>query len=161
MSSINLMVDTYICSLRDDTPAACFFYAYFSFKMHAFPGCCQDERDNFFTRRDFGRSKFILRNWYYVYNNSYREALGYFIGRPRVVLLVVLDWFYDSPPLKSAIFFNERFMAARHEERCYEKCNLHIFSFLQRTAERWRRRGKRYRISGDSAVSWFRNRRFR
>ena len=34
------------------------------------------------------------------------------------------DRFYDSPPPpppppKPAIMFNERFMAARHEERCY------------------------------------------
>ena len=29
--------------------------------------------------------------------------------------------FYDSPAPKPAIFFNELFMAARHEEGCYEE----------------------------------------
>ena len=31
------------------------------------------------------------------------------------------DWFYDSRPQKTAIFFNKRCMAARHEKGCYEK----------------------------------------
>ena len=31
------------------------------------------------------------------------------------------DRFYDSPPPKAAVFFNERFVAARYEEGCYEK----------------------------------------
>ena len=33
-----------------------------------------------------------------------------------------------APP-KPAVFFNERFMAARHEERCYEEyiCIKYIF----------------------------------
>ena len=30
-----------------------------------------------------------------------------------------LDRFYDSPPPKTAIFFNERFRAARHKQRHY------------------------------------------
>ena len=33
-------------------------------------------------------------------------------------------------------------MAARHEEGCHEKYNLHIFSCLQRTVKRRRRGGK-------------------
>ncbi len=46
-------------------------------------------------------------------------------------------------------------MAARHEEGCYEN-NLHIFSCLQRTVERWRRGGgvKGHRILGDTVESW-------
>ena len=37
-----------------------------------------------------------------------------------------------DPPEKTAIFFIERFMAARHDERCYKKYYLHVFPCLQR-----------------------------
>ena len=46
------------------------------------------------------------------------------------------DSYYDSPPKKPAISFNDRFMAARHEEGCYEKNKVYIFSCLQRKAYR-------------------------
>ena len=31
-------------------------------------------------------------------------------------MYTLVDCFYDSPPLKPAIFLNERFMAARHKD---------------------------------------------
>ena len=34
---------------------------------------------------------------------------------------ISFGWFYDSPPPKPGIVLNERFVAARYEERCYEK----------------------------------------
>ena len=67
-----------------------------------------------------------------------------------------------APPQKTAIFFNEGLLAARHEEGCYGKKKLRIFSCLRkRTIERWRRGGIGHRSSGDTAGSWFQNRRFR
>ena len=66
-------------------------------------------------------------------------------------------------PQKPAIFFNERFMAARHKDAM--KNYPQTFSCLQRTSrrtiERSRRGGKGRRISGDTAWIWFQNRRFR
>ena len=38
-----------------------------------------------------------------------------------------VDWFYDSPPPKPAISFDERFMAARHDEGRYEENILTCF----------------------------------
>ena len=53
-------------------------------------------------------------------------------------------------------------MAARHEEVCHETFDLHISSYLQKDCRTVTSgRGKGHRISGDSAGSWFRNRRFR
>ena len=40
-----------------------------------------------------------------------------------------MDGFYDSLPPKPAIFCNERFMAARHEEECY-KNNVFNYSLV-------------------------------
>ena len=37
--------------------------------------------------------------------------------------ILATDSYYDSPPKKPAIFFNERFMAARHKERMQLKTN--------------------------------------
>ena len=56
-------------------------------------------------------------------------------------------------------------MAARHEKGCYIKLQhyLHTLSCLQwttTTIERRRRGGKRHRISGKTAGSWFQNRRY-
>ena len=62
---------------------------------------------------------------------------------------------------KPAILFNERFMAGRHEEKCCEKNHPLTISCLQRSIERLCRDSKGHRISGDTAESWFPNRRFR
>ena len=38
----------------------------------------------------------------------------------KVLRLSTSDWFYDSPPSKPAIIYNEYFMATRHEEGCHQ-----------------------------------------
>ena len=45
-------------------------------------------------------------------------------------------------PPRPEIFFNERFMAARHDEGCYEKNIVTYFACLQRTIKRRRGVGK-------------------
>ena len=37
------------------------------------------------------------------------------------------DSYHDSPPRKPAIFLNDRFMAASHEEGCYAKISVTYF----------------------------------
>ena len=46
------------------------------------------------------------------------------------------DRFYDSPQQKTAVFFDERFVAARYEEGCYEKHLLRICSCSRMTVDR-------------------------
>ena len=46
------------------------------------------------------------------------------------------DWSYDSPPQKPAIFFNERFMAAGHEER-YHKRNMFTCLLVNKMTSGW------------------------
>ena len=49
----------------------------------------------------------------------------------RKALAAALDWFYDRPPPQTSGFFNERFMAARHQEGCEEKISSCIFLFAK------------------------------
>ena len=72
-----------------------------------------------------------------------------------------VDRFYDTPPPKTAIFFNERFMAARREEGYWEKNILNVFLVCKGLSDDdVGAASKGHSISGDTAGSWFRNRRF-
>ena len=63
-----------------------------------------------------------------------------------------------APPKTIAIFFKYVSTTSRHKERVVSERNLHTLSCLQKTI---RRDGKGQRISGDTAGSWFQNRRLR
>ena len=102
---------------------------------------------------------FPLPSFHYSYTRGSNNT-----SRTKTISEIVIaqeDWCYDTRPPKAATFFNERFMAALGLVILCEKYNLHIFSGLQQTFGRWHRGGKGHRISGYTAGSWFRNRRFR